>query len=86
MPTVAETLPGYEVTSWLGLAAPAGTSPAIVDRLSSDVRAALARDDVKARLTMMGAQGSGSTGAEFRARVAADIAKWSRLAEKVKLD
>ncbi len=85
-PAVAETLPGYEVTSWLGVAAPAGTSPAIVDRLSSDIRAVLARDDVKARLATMSAHGTGSTGAEFRARVAADIDKWRRLADKVKLD
>ncbi len=86
VPTVGETLTGYEVTSWLGVAAPAGTSPAIVDRLSLEIRTVLARDDVKARLATMGAHGTGSTGAEFRARVAADIAKWRRLAEKVKLD
>ncbi len=86
VPTVGETLPGYEVTSWLGVAAPAGTSPAIVDRLSSDIRAVLARDDVKARLAIMSAHGTGSTGAEFRARVAADIAKWRRLADRVKLE
>ncbi|MSQ18350.1 MAG: tripartite tricarboxylate transporter substrate binding protein [Betaproteobacteria bacterium] len=86
VPTVGETLAGYEVTSWLGVAAPVGTSPAIVDRLSLEIRTVLARDDVKARLAMMSTQGTGSTGAEFRARVAADIAKWRRLAEKVKLD
>jgi tripartite-type tricarboxylate transporter receptor subunit TctC len=86
VPTVGETLAGYEVTSWLGLAAPAGTPSAIVDRLSLEVRTVLARDDVRARLAMMGSHGTGSTGAEFRSRVAADIAKWRRLAEKVKLD
>ncbi len=86
VPTVGETLAGYEVTSWLGVAAPAGTNAAIVDRLSFEVRAALARDDVKARLAVMSAHGTGSTGPEFRARVASDIAKWKRLAEKVKLD
>lgn len=83
---VAETLPGYEVTSWLGLAAPAGTSTAIIERLSNEVRMVLTRDDVKARLLNLGAEPYGSTGPEFRARVESDIRKWRALGEKVKLD
>ena len=84
--TVAETLPGYEVTSWLGLAAPAGTSTAIIERLSNEVRMVLTRDDVKARLLNLGAEPYGTTGPEFRARVESDIRKWRALGEKVKLD
>jgi tripartite-type tricarboxylate transporter receptor subunit TctC len=83
---VGEVLPGYEVTSWLGLAAPAGTNPAIIDRLSNEVRAVLLQDDVKARLLNIGAEPYGTTGPEFRARVEADFRKWRALAEKVKLD
>ncbi|MEO7402734.1 MAG: tripartite tricarboxylate transporter substrate binding protein, partial [Burkholderiales bacterium] len=86
VPTVSETLAGYEVTSWLGLAAPAGTPQAIVERLSAEVRTALGRDDVKARIANLGADPFAMTSAAFRARVESDIAKWRRLAQNVKLD
>ncbi len=84
--SVSEDLPGYEVTSWLGLAAPAGTNPAIVERLSLEVRAILARDDVKTRLGSLGAEPYGTTGSEFRERIESDIKKWRALAAKIKLD
>lgn len=83
---VGETLPGYEVTSWLGLAAPAGTNVAVIERLSNEVRAVLAQEEVKARLLNIGAEPFGTTGPEFRSRVEADFKKWRALAEKVKLD
>jgi tripartite-type tricarboxylate transporter receptor subunit TctC len=86
VPTIGETVPGYEVVSWLGLAAPGATPAAIVDKLSADVRAVLAREDVASRLRTMGAEPGGTTGAEFRARVESDIQKWRKLAAKVKLD
>ncbi|MFM9883311.1 MAG: tripartite tricarboxylate transporter substrate binding protein [Burkholderiales bacterium] len=84
--SVGEDLPGYEVTSWLGLAAPAGTNPAIVERLSLEVRAILGRDDVKTRLGSLGAEPYGTTGSEFRERIESDIKKWRALAAKVRLD
>jgi tripartite-type tricarboxylate transporter receptor subunit TctC len=83
---VAETLPGFEVTSWLGLAAPAGTPQPIVDRLASEVRRVLAVDDVRARLLATGSDVTPSTPQEFRSRVEADIRKWKALAERAKLD
>jgi len=85
VPAVDESVPGYEVTSWLGLAAPARTSQAIVDKLSAEVRAVLAREDVAARVRATGAEPVAMTGAEFRARVESDIAKWRRLAAKISL-
>jgi len=85
VPAVDETVPGYEVTSWLGLAAPAGTSQTTVDRLSTEVRAVLAREDVAARMRAIGVEPVGMTSGEFRARVEADIHKWRRLAAKVNL-
>ena len=85
VPAVDEIVPGYEVTSWLGLAAPSRTSQAIVERLSAEVRAALAREDVAARIRATGAEPFAMTSAEFRARVEADILKWRRLAAKISL-
>jgi tripartite-type tricarboxylate transporter receptor subunit TctC len=85
VPAVDETVPGYEITSWLGLAAPAGTSQTTVDRLSTEVRAVLAREDVAARMRAMGVEPIGMTSGEFRARVEADIHKWRRLAARISL-
>ena len=84
-PAVAETAPGYEVISWLGLAAPGGTSQTIVDRLAAEVRAVLAREDVAAGMRAIGVEPIGMTSGEFRARVEADIHRWRRLAARISL-
>jgi tripartite-type tricarboxylate transporter receptor subunit TctC len=86
VPTFAETLPGFEVYSWLGLAAPAKTPAAVVERLGADVRAVIAQEAVRARLLATGSLIGGSTPDAFRARVEADVRKWKGLAAKVKLD
>jgi tripartite-type tricarboxylate transporter receptor subunit TctC len=83
VPPIAATVPGYEVVSWLGLAAPAGLPADIADKLSKAVMTAVARPDVKARLESMGNEARASTPAVFRARVEADYAKWKPLAKFV---
>jgi len=86
VPTIGETIKGYEVISWLGLAVPAATPQPVVEKLSAEVREVLKREDVASRLRASGANPQGTTPAEFRARVAADIDKWKRLAAKVNLN
>jgi len=86
VPTVADAVPDFEVTSWLGLAAPAKTSQAIVERVSAEVRHALTLDMVRGRLLAIGTEPVGSTGEAFRARIESDIRKWKALAGKAKLD
>jgi tripartite-type tricarboxylate transporter receptor subunit TctC len=83
IPPIAATVPGYEVVSWLGLAAPAGLPADTADKLSKAVVIAVARPDVKARLEGMGNEARASTPAVFRARVEADYAKWKPLAKFV---
>ncbi len=83
VPPIADDVPGYEVVSWLGLAAPAGLPADIADKLSNAVRIAMTRPDVKSRLQDMGNDAPGSTPAEFRARIEADYAKWKPLAKFV---
>ena len=83
VPPIAADVPGYEVVSWLGLAAPAGLPTDIADKLSDAVKTAVARPDVKARLEGMGNEARASTPAVFRARVEADYAKWKPLAKFV---
>ena len=83
VPPIASDVPGYEVVSWLGLAAPVGLPADIADKLSDAVKIAVARPDVKARLEGMGNEARASTPAVFRARIDADYAKWKPLAKFV---
>ncbi|MGO4158473.1 tripartite tricarboxylate transporter substrate binding protein [Cupriavidus sp. YAF13] len=79
-PTVAESgLAGYQVYEWNGLFAPAGTPPAIVDRLSGLVRQILQSPAVRQRLLAIGAEPAGSTPAEFRRFVDSETAQWAQV-------
>ena len=82
-PTIAESgLPNYDSLGWFGLFAPASTPPAVVARISADVRTVLTSDDLKKRLAEQGAEPAPSTPAEFKAFVNSDINKWLDLAEE----
>jgi tripartite-type tricarboxylate transporter receptor subunit TctC len=81
--TVAEDVPGYEVVSWLGLAAPAGLPVDIANRLSEAMKVAVAVPELQARLRDMGNEARASTPEQFRARVVADYDKWKPLAKIV---
>jgi tripartite-type tricarboxylate transporter receptor subunit TctC len=83
VPPVADDVPGYEVVSWLGLAAPAGLPTDIADKLSGAAKIAVARPEVQNRLKALGNEARAGTPAEFRARVEADYAKWQPLAKFV---
>ena len=84
--TVAETLAGFEVSSWLGLAAPGKTPGTTIARLNSEVRQVLGQEAVRSRLLAIGSDPAGGTAEEFRARVETDIRKWRDLARTAKLD
>ncbi|MBA3905062.1 MAG: hypothetical protein C0522_15525 [Rhodocyclaceae bacterium] len=78
VPTMAEAgVSGYESYAWFGLAAPKGTPAAVLERLSREVRAAVADVAVQKRLIEIGVEPSSSSQAEFKAFVAAELAKWS---------
>ena len=80
LPTVAEAgVPGYEVTSWFGVLAPAATSPQIVARLNKEFVRAVHLPDVKERLAAQGAESVGSTPQEFAAHIKAEAARWSKV-------
>ena len=77
VPTVAESgYPGFEVTSWFGLLAPAGTSPDIVDRLHREVARILALPDVREKLVAMGAEPVGNTPDQFADEIKAQLKLW----------
>jgi tripartite-type tricarboxylate transporter receptor subunit TctC len=77
VPTVDESgVPGYELTGWFGLLAPAKTPKAVVDRLSQEVRAAVADPRLRTRLTEQGLDVFGSSSAEMLALMQIDTKKW----------
>jgi tripartite-type tricarboxylate transporter receptor subunit TctC len=76
-PTVAESgYPGFEVVSWYGLLAPAGTPPEIVDRLQREVAAILGSRAVGETFTAKGLEPVGNTAAESAAELTARVAFW----------
>jgi tripartite-type tricarboxylate transporter receptor subunit TctC len=85
LPTVAETLPGFEADSWTGLVVPAGTPPAVVARLQAEVAKMVAAPDVRERFATMGAEGVGSTSAEFAKYLAEETARYAKLVKEANL-
>jgi tripartite-type tricarboxylate transporter receptor subunit TctC len=80
IPTVAESgLPGFEVTSWFGIAAPARTPRPIVDRLNAEIVRALGTPDLRERIQGMGADPVGNTPEQYTLFVQNEIAKWGKV-------
>jgi tripartite-type tricarboxylate transporter receptor subunit TctC len=80
VPTVQEAgVPGYELSGWFGLLAPAKTPRSVVDRLSSEVKKAVADPRLKDRLTDQGLDVVGSTSEEMLAVMTSDTKKWSEV-------
>lgn len=80
MPTIAESgVPGYEVTTWYGVSAPAKTPRAIVDRLHSEILRALKSSDLQSRFKDLGAEPNGNSPEEATAYVQNEINKWAKV-------
>jgi tripartite-type tricarboxylate transporter receptor subunit TctC len=77
VPTIGETLPGYEALGWYGILAPTGTPAAAVERMNREVNALLARPDFRAKLAAQGVEPLPGTPAEFTALIARDRARWT---------
>ncbi len=76
VPTVAETVPGYEVNSFVGLGASGGTPRPLVDRLNTEVRKALASPETRQRFVDLGGEPGASSPEEMKDFIAREIAKW----------
>lgn len=81
LPTIGETLPGYEVTSWYGVFAPPGTSRTLLDRFQREIATMARTPSVMARMTALGIEPEGNTGQELAAQVKQEIAKWRKVVE-----
>jgi tripartite-type tricarboxylate transporter receptor subunit TctC len=86
VPTVAEQgVPGYDVRSWAGLMAPAGTPKPVIDKLNAETLKAIQLPHVKARLEEMGGDVRGSTSDEMKNMVASETQKWIQVVNNAKI-
>jgi tripartite-type tricarboxylate transporter receptor subunit TctC len=79
VPAVAETLPGFNNTSWYGLLAPAGTPTAIVNKVNAEMRRAVANAGFTKQLEGMGLEPASSTPQEMRDLIRTELARWSKV-------
>jgi tripartite-type tricarboxylate transporter receptor subunit TctC len=80
LPTIAESgLPGFDISTWFGVFAPAGTPPAIVKRLNNEFVKALAAPDVRETMLKLGAEPVGNTPGEFAAYIRSEAQKYAKV-------
>ena len=86
VPTSAEAgLPGFDAGTWLAIVAPAGTPPAIVNRVSAEIARAMAVRETREKMAAQGVELFGSTPAELGRLIQSDIAKWAEVIAKGKI-
>src|SRR5262245_13105571 len=78
VPTIGETLPGYEANAWFGFVVPKGTPPDIVGKLNREINAALAEPKIKARLAELGTTPIVATPVEFGVFIGAEVERWAK--------
>jgi tripartite-type tricarboxylate transporter receptor subunit TctC len=81
VPPASKTVPGLVFQSWLGIAAPAGTPPAVVESLNKNLRKALAEPEVQKRLAALGGGAAPVTPEQMREQVQAEIERWKKLVD-----
>jgi tripartite-type tricarboxylate transporter receptor subunit TctC len=82
VPTVGETMPGFEVTPWSALGVPSGTPGAIVERLNREINAGLADPGILTHMAEVGAVPLLYSPAEMRVLIARDVAKWANVVQR----
>ena len=88
LPTIAETVPGYEASGWYGAFAPAATSKELIGRLNAEMNRIMKMPDVTQRLAGDGVEAVGTTPEQFGAYLKQEIAKWGKVvkAANVRID
>jgi tripartite-type tricarboxylate transporter receptor subunit TctC len=79
LPTVGETVPGYEATAWFGIGMPKGTPREIIDKVNAEVNRALADPAMRARLAELGGKPIAGTPEDFAKVIAAETEKWGKV-------
>jgi tripartite-type tricarboxylate transporter receptor subunit TctC len=86
LPTLAEVLPGYDITAWFAIVAPAGTPKPIVDKLHAATTKALAQPEVKDRLATIGIAPMPMTPDELSRFIVSEVGKWTRLTKEAGIE
>lgn len=84
-PPIADTLPGFEAVTWVGLLAPAGTPRAIVARMQSELASVVRSPEVRERFSASGAEPVVNTPEQFGAYLAAEVKKWGQVVRQAKI-
>ncbi|HYF17734.1 MAG TPA: tripartite tricarboxylate transporter substrate binding protein [Ramlibacter sp.] len=82
LPTVSETLPGYDATSWYGMMAPAGTPPAVIQRINQELQKILQQPDVRTRYAGLGVDPVIQSPDQFAKYIESEQAKWADVIRK----
>ena len=85
LPTIGETLPGYEVSQWFGVLAPAGTPPDIVERLHKEIVRAMANPKVVQQFVALDTDPVSTTPEALLALIKSEIEKWAKVTQVAKL-
>jgi tripartite-type tricarboxylate transporter receptor subunit TctC len=85
VPTVGESVPGFEASTWQGIGAPKGTPAEIVTTLNKEINAALADANIKARLADIGSVPMPMSPAEFEKYIVDETAKWAKVIREAKI-
>ena len=79
LPTVGDTVPGYEATAWFGIGMPKGTPPAAINRINAEINKALADPKMRERLAELGGVPIPGTPADFGKVIASETEKWAKV-------
>jgi len=79
VPAIAETLPGFEATSFYGIAVPAGTPKVVIAKLNAEIVRIVTAPDMRGKLHEQGTEAVGDTPAEFAAFFRRQMAKWAKV-------
>jgi tripartite-type tricarboxylate transporter receptor subunit TctC len=79
VPSIADTVPGFEISAWFGIGAARGTPAPIIDRLNREITAVITEPRVKARLAELSAEVMTGSPAEFRKFIEAETEKWGKV-------
>ena len=76
VPTIAESLPGFDSAAWFGIVAPNGTPRDIIEKINADVNEALRQPEIRARLAELAAEPIGGSPGEMAAYMREEVARW----------
>jgi tripartite-type tricarboxylate transporter receptor subunit TctC len=82
LPTIAESLPGYDAATWGGILAPAGTPKDVVAKLNASINAALKLPDVREKLEGAGIEIQGGTPEQFANVIKGEVDKWGKVVKE----